>query len=76
MDAPVMWHRRTVCHPTKGQAVWLYDSMFGMVIPWTVVGDPAKMDGDFTHWAVRDPRDFKPEPPADAKVHAKGYPLE
>lgn len=59
--------------PRRGQDVWLYDSMFGTVTAWTVVCTPDRIDGDISHWMPRKGM-AKPKPPADASVHANGFP--
>lgn len=65
------WVRMEARRPAHGQFIWLFDSMFGMVTPWIVTGDPAQIDGDWSHWMPREKDDsVKPDPPADAKIHA------
>jgi hypothetical protein len=61
--------------PVKGQAVWLYDAMFGNVDATTVMCDPSRIDGDYTHWMPRK-SSTKPKPPIDGKVHATGFSKE
>jgi hypothetical protein len=58
--------------PERGQNVWMYDSMFGTVIAWTVMCSPDRIDGDISHWMPRKGT-TKPKPPVDGKVHAAGF---
>lgn len=48
--------------PKRGQAVWVYDSMMGVIISWTVVCSPDRIDGDISHWMPRTDN-IKPRPP-------------
>ena len=59
--------------PKRGQAIWLYDSMFGCVDSWTVMCDPNKIDADYSHWMPRK-SNTKPKPPVDGLIHAAGFP--
>lgn len=61
--------------PRKGQAVWLYDAMIGSVDSYTVMCDPSKIDGDYTHWMPRK-SSTKPKAPIEGKVHAAGVSKE
>ena len=55
--------------PRRGQDVWVYDSMFGNVIAWTVVCEPSKIDGDISHWMPRK-GGKKPNKPNDALIYS------
>lgn len=70
------WINRDDELPRRGQDIWCYDAMFGGVIAWTVTCEPAKMDGDISHWMPRVGMLNKPTRPTDGKVHAKGFPKD
>lgn len=55
--------------PARGKSVWLYDSMFGTVIPATITFEPDRLDGDFSHWMPRT-GSIKPRAPENGRVHA------
>lgn len=61
--------------PKRGQSVWLYDAMLGTVDSSTIMCDPSRIDGDYSHWMPRK-SSTKPKAPIEGKVHAAGVSKE